>query len=78
MERKLAGRKSDLIFVRQKLEVGCGQLGRVDNREKASKEMVDSRLKTPKRMEDVLLMLILQCPHQIRRRRTVGFIAMGG
>ncbi|KAG2221345.1 hypothetical protein INT45_014029 [Circinella minor] len=58
MKRKAIGRRGDLIFVKGGIEVGCGELGRVDSSAKGTKEI----LKTPKMMKDQLAFLISKRP----------------
>ncbi|KAI7856196.1 hypothetical protein BDC45DRAFT_437975, partial [Circinella umbellata] len=77
MKRKAIGRRGDLIFVKGGIEVGCGELGKVDSGAKGTKEMKEGFLKAPKMMKDQLAALINKRPDQFEKLRVVGFISMG-
>ncbi|KAI8878745.1 hypothetical protein K501DRAFT_195110, partial [Backusella circina FSU 941] len=54
MERKVTGRKVDLLFTRQRLEYGCCECGRFDD---DTKQLYDGSFKMAKVLKDMIYSL---------------------
>jgi hypothetical protein len=76
LERKLCGRKMDLIFKWRRFEFGCAECGR-ENVSKETKELHDGALKMPKVMKDMFIDLCVRAPTHLRDFITTGFVMMG-
>lgn len=74
MERKVAGRKVDLLFTRQRLEYGCCECGRFDD---DTKQLYDGLFKMVKVLKDMLYSLYRAAPSSIRRLNLVGYLLYG-
>lgn len=75
--RKLHGTKLDMKFSWEEYELGCAEVGRMDDGEHGTKEMRESKLKSPKTMRDMLVVLSRSFPAQKKALRTFGYIMMG-
>ncbi|KAG1145190.1 hypothetical protein G6F37_012183 [Rhizopus arrhizus] len=71
MERKLIGRKVDLLFQRQNLEYGCSECGRYEDQ---TKELYDGSFKMVKVLKDMLYNLHTTAPNSVREFILVGFL----
>lgn len=71
MERKLLGRKVDLLFKRQHLEYGCSECGRYEDQ---TKELYDGSFKMVKVLKDMLYNLHKTKPNSVREFILVGFL----
>ncbi|KAG0934848.1 hypothetical protein G6F57_013189 [Rhizopus arrhizus] len=71
MERKLIGRKVDLLFQRQHLEYGCSECGRYEDQ---TKELYDGSFKVVKVLKDMLYNLHNTAPNSVREFILVGFL----
>jgi uncharacterized UBP type Zn finger protein len=74
MERKLIGRKVDLLFQRQHLEYGCSECGRYEDQ---TKELYDGSFKMVKVLKDMLYNLHTTAPNSVREYILVGFLMFG-
>ncbi|KAG1471986.1 hypothetical protein G6F56_001801 [Rhizopus delemar] len=71
MERKVAGRKVDLLFTRQRLEYGCCECGRFDD---DTKQLYDGSFKMAKVLKDMMYSLYRAAPSSIRQFTLVGYL----
>lgn len=74
MERKLIGRKIDLLFKCQRLEYGCSEFGRYEDQ---TKELYDGLFKIVKVLKDMLCNLHKTAPNSVREFILVGFLMFG-
>jgi hypothetical protein len=74
MERKVVGRKVDLLFTRQRLEYGCCECGRFDDH---TKQLYDGSFKMAKVLKDMLYSLYRAAPGSIRQFTLVGYLLYG-
>ncbi|KAG2175299.1 hypothetical protein INT44_007787, partial [Umbelopsis vinacea] len=80
MKRKIMGRRGDLLLQKGTAEYGCAEAGAKFDGPNGSKRMVESGLKTPKMLKDMLNNLAIICQQEEARvvgLRTVGFILSG-
>ncbi|KAI8376943.1 hypothetical protein BD560DRAFT_326134, partial [Blakeslea trispora] len=59
MQRKLPGRKVDLLFYKQSLEFGCCECGRRDD---ATKELYDGSFKTARVLKEMVYTIFKSAP----------------
>lgn len=71
MERKVTGRKVDLLFTRQRLEYGCCECGRFDD---DTKQLYDGLFKMAKVLKDMMYSLYRAAPSLVRQFTLVGFL----
>lgn len=73
-ERKVVGRKVDLLFALQGLEFGCCECGRFDDQ---TKQLYDGQFKMAKVLKDMLFGLFTFAPNSLREFELVGYLAYG-
>ncbi|CEG72305.1 hypothetical protein RMATCC62417_07886 [Rhizopus microsporus] len=71
MERKITGRKMDLVFFRQRHEYGCCEYSRYDGQ---TKELYDDGFKMVKVLKDILYNFYMKSLSALRDMTLVGFL----
>ncbi|KAI8358555.1 hypothetical protein BD560DRAFT_335052, partial [Blakeslea trispora] len=74
MQRKLVGRKLDMVYFRQSSEYGSCECGRY---EEQTKELCDGGFKMAKVSKDMLVDLCRKAPSAVRDFSVVGFLLFG-
>jgi hypothetical protein len=64
MKRKVMGRRGDLLLQKGIAEYGCAEAGAKYEGPKGSKRMMDSGLKAPKMLKDMMNNLALMCQNE--------------
>lgn len=77
MRRRRRGKKPDMIFSYDTLELGCTEAGLNDDGPSGTKEIKESVLKIPKELKNMLLRLVAVAPQNRHDINTIGFIISG-
>jgi len=80
MEKKIMGRRGDILIRRLNTEYGCGEAGKLYDGPNGTKLLRERGLKTPKMMKDqfnILCTLVESKKSKIRSLETIGFIHAG-
>ena len=64
-------------FKYEEYEIGCAEVGKDDDGENGTKEMMELRLKLPKTFRDILANLSISFPGKISVLKTFGYVMMG-
>ncbi|KAI9274632.1 hypothetical protein BDA99DRAFT_432095 [Phascolomyces articulosus] len=76
MKKMEIGHKVDLLFTHEKQEFGCGEAG-LKGDKNGMKAMIESNLKLPRLLKDMLCELVYESPSKIRDTKVAGFIISG-
>ncbi|CDH58433.1 hypothetical protein RO3G_13306 [Lichtheimia corymbifera JMRC:FSU:9682] len=77
MRRRRRGKKPDMIFAYDALELGCTEAGLSDDGPTGTKEIKEGVLKIPKELKNMLLRLVAVAPQNRHDISTIGFIISG-
>jgi hypothetical protein len=80
MKRKIMGRRGDLLLQKGMAEYGCAEAGAKYEGPQGSKRMMESGLKAPKMLKDMLnnlATMVEQEEDRVVKLRTVGYIHSG-
>ncbi|KAI7880034.1 hypothetical protein K492DRAFT_147628 [Lichtheimia hyalospora FSU 10163] len=77
MRRRRRGKKPDMIFAYDTMELGCTEAGLNDDGPTGTKEIKEGVLKIPKELKNMLLRLVTLGPRNRHDINTTGFIISG-
>lgn len=75
IQRKVCGRKLDMVFKRNSEEYGLTECSRY-HQSNDTKQLMDGGFKMPKILKDMFVNLVGSCPDKVRNIETIGYQLM--